>query len=257
MLFQRRQNPMAVFWIVMSVFFGGIGLVAFASSVGRQNRDGFTAGMIFVGAAAAMVVYVVLRSRRVLRCYEFGVVTTGWLGQRALRFDQMAVLTFGATRMRAEGIPIGTTFRIRLEPEAGADAKPIAFTGALRKNDTEIETLREMASRAIAQRMGRELVAKGRAGWTRRLALVAQGIEHQPLGFFGRKPPTVLRYEEIANLDIKDGFFSVWRHGRKLAAIRTNVSEPNFFPGFHLLLTIFEQKRKLAADGSQRGSSEN
>lgn len=247
MLFQRRQNPMAAFWIVMCLLFGGIGVVAFGSSVGGRNRDGITAGAIFTGVAAAIVLYVVIRSRRVLRCYESGVSVAGWFGRCSLRFDEIAVLTFGATKLRAEGIPIGTTFRIRLEPEKGAGARPITFGGALRKHDAQIETLRELAAQAVAHRMGRQLVATGRAPWTKHLALVAEGIEYRPLGFFARKPPAVLRYEEIANLDIADGWFSAWRHGRKRAVIRANVSEPNFFAGYHLLVTVFEQKRKLAA----------
>jgi hypothetical protein len=249
MLFQRRQNPMAVFWIVISVLFGGIGVAAFVGGAGNPKSGGTSAGFLFTGVAAAIALYVAIRSRRVLRCYELGVSVTGWLGQRSLRFDHVAVLTFSATKMRAEGIPIGTTFRIRLEPERGSDSRPITFSGALRKHDDQIETLRELASQSIANRMGRQLVTTGRAAWTRHLALVAQGIEYRPLGFLARKPAIVLPYEEISNVHIGDGFFTVQRQGRKRPVIRANVSEPNFFPGYRLLVTVFEQKRKLAAAG--------
>ena len=98
--------------------------------------------------------------------------------------------------------------------------------------------------------MGRQLIADGRAAWTRSLNLVAQGIECRPSGLFGRKPPTVLPCEEIARMDTQDGWFSVLRRGRTLAQIRVRVSEPNFFPGYHLLLTLMEQKRKLATGRS-------
>lgn len=148
--------------------------------------------------------------------------------------------------MRAEGIPIGTAFRIRMEPDVGAGARSIQFSGSLRKHDTEIETLREMASQAIARRMARQLIADGRVAWTQHLSLVAEGIEHRPKGFFGRKSPTLLPWGEITNLDVRDGWFAVWQRGRKLAVIRTSVSQPNFFPGHRLLLTLLEQKRKLS-----------
>src|SRR3990167_9497655 len=80
MLFQRRQNPMAVFWIVMSILFGGIGLAALAGGVSNPKSGGLFASVLFLGMAATIVLYVVVRSRRVLRCHEFGVGSTGWFG---------------------------------------------------------------------------------------------------------------------------------------------------------------------------------
>jgi hypothetical protein len=241
---------MVLFMIAISIFFLAITIFAVAESVRNRCPEALAFSAIFVGLAVAVAGYVGVRSGRVLRCHEFGVSIAGWVGRRALRFDQLAVLTFSATKMRVEGIPVGTTFRLRLEPDAGADARAISFSGTLRKNDAQIETLRDLASRAIAQRMGRQLIASGRASWTRHLGLAAQGIEYRPLGFFGRKPPAVLPYDDVSNVHIHEGFFSVWRHGRKRAVIRASVSEPNFFPGYRLLLTVFEQRRKLAASGA-------
>jgi hypothetical protein len=98
--------------------------------------------------------------------------------------------------------------------------------------------------------MGRQLVTAGRAAWTRHLALLAQGIEYRRFGFLGPKPPIVLPYDEISNVHISDGFFTVHRQDRKWPVIRANVSEPNFLPGYRLLVTVFEQKRKLTAAGA-------
>jgi len=249
-LFKRGQNAIVVFvMIVASLFFLGITLFAVAESIRNRSPEALVFSTVFVCLAAAVMLYVFVRSSGVLRCHEFGVSVSGWLSQRGLRFDRAAAFTFRTVQVNFHGIPLGTTFRLCLEPESGAGRKPIVFSGSLRKNDPEMDMLRDLASRAVAQRMGRELIAGGRVAWTRQLDLLAQGIEHRSLGLFGRKPPAVLPYEQIARIDIRDGFFSVWRRGRKRAAISGSSSQANFFPGHRLLLTILEQKRKIAAGG--------
>ena len=252
LLFTRRQNPGFGLLLTMCLVLGGIGVLAITESAHARQADGIWVGVILIGLAAAIATYIFIRSRKVLRCHERGVSMSGWGGDYALRFDAAATMKFRIVRIVVHGIPVATTFRLELEPQSGAEARSIAFSGTLKKNDPDLDLLRDLAARAIAVRMSRALNADGRVAWTRHLAFQTEGIEYRPVGFFGRKRPVLLPYDEIANTAVADGMFSLSQRGRKRAVVCSKMSEPNFFPGYKLLLTILEHKHKLVAGGDTK-----
>jgi len=243
LVFKRWQDSSFRLCVAFVLLFGGIGIFALIQGLTTRDSGGFVAACLFLGIAALVLAIVVVRARKVLRCHENGVWVSTWLRERGLRFDQTASFTYSATKLYVEGIPIGTSFKLQFVPDPESGAKPISFSGRLRKRDAQIEGLIDTVSQAVARRLARVFVSGAPVAWTRNLTLRAEGIEYRPAGFVKRKPPEILPYEAIADMKVQEAVFSLWRWGQKRPLLREPTTQPNFFPGLRLLTTILEKKR--------------
>ena len=73
------------------------------------------------------------------------------------------------------------------------------------------------------------------------MTLQPDGIEFVPQGFLGRKERQFLPYGDIAGFEVKEGVFHLFAAGQSKPIMREQTSQPNFYPGFFLLSSMFEQ----------------
>jgi hypothetical protein len=199
--------------------------------------------MILVGvgalvAAVAFGVGALHTQRMAFRCHEYGVYQSGLMGERQLRYLEVACFSYAATRHFVNGSYTGTSFALSFEPVVEKSGQRIAYRTQLPNADDELDNLRDHISKVIAGRMARELNAGQPVAWTPNLRFVPEGLEYRPSGFFGRKEPFILPYREIANFELQQGMFHVWKPGATKSVVQEPVSQPNFFPGFFLLLSM-------------------
>jgi hypothetical protein len=195
-------------------------------------------GLGALAGAVACGVGALHTHRMAFRCHEYGVHQSGLTGTRQLRYLEVASFSYAATRHFVNGSYTGTSFALSFDPVAERAGQRIAYRTQLPNSDDELDNLRDHISKVIAGRMARELNAGQPVAWTPNLRFVPEGLEFRPSGFFGRKEPFVLPYHEIANFELQQGVFHVWKRGGTKSVVQEPVSQPNFFPGFFLLLSM-------------------
>lgn len=230
-LFERGSmpNPKQMLLIpVGGLFILGAVLLYLADSTGWA---------IASGAAGAIACFAGVPPK-LFRCHEWGVREVRLSGERVLRYGDMAHFTYGATRRFVNGAYQGTDFTLTFGPKPGA-GEPIAYSTTLQGFDQELEIIQEHISGVIAGHMANDLAEDRPVQWTPNLRLLPDGIEHTPSGILGRKAPVTIPFGDVANFELDQGVFHLWTRDNEKSVIQENVSEPNFFPGFHLLQRVF------------------
>jgi hypothetical protein len=231
-----------VFLFVAAVVAAGGGVEALAWAAGALTLAGCFLGGSFYSL------------RTIFRCHQFGVYKRGLFGERSLRYADVAVFSYSAVRHFHNGAYTGTIFRLGFEPVPERASHRITHSVTLPHADQELEGLRDQVSRMIAARMSRQLAAQEPVRWTPHLRFVPDGIEYRPAGFFGRREPVVVPFREIYSYQIHQGTFFLWVRGQKKALVREAMTQPNFFPGFYLLMGMVPLAQPGTAGAAQSGS---
>jgi hypothetical protein len=186
------------------------------------------------GAVASFVGALQVRCAR-FRCHQYGVYKAGLLGERSLRYTDVASFSYSAVRHFHNGAYTGTRFHLGFEPIPGQGNNPIRHSVMLPHADQELDNLRDQVARMIAARMTQQLGTSERVPWTNSLTLLRDGIEYQPRGLFGRKEPLFIPFKDIQSYQIHKGTFYLWMRGRPKPVAQEAMTRANFFPGFYVL----------------------
>lgn len=238
-IFERAPNQssviaLAVLAVVALVI--GVGL-CFGGLAGQMNLLLFGGACVLI--AAALGVAALHTQRTTFRCHEYGVYQSGLMGSRQLRYLEVASFSYAATRHFVNGAYTGTAFALGFEPIPEKRGQGIQYSTQLPNSDDELDNLRNHISKVIAGRMARELREGSAVRWTPNLRFLPEGLEYTPAGFFGRKDPTVIPYNQISNFELQQGVFHVWTPGKTKSVVQEPVSQANFFPGFYVLIAMF------------------
>jgi len=242
-IFERRATRNVILaWDLVGIL--ALGVTVVLSIIFAEEKKSIGAGLACgaAGVAVSLLIGLVgLNFRRgAFRCHEWGVFKSGLLGERSLRYADVAAFTYGATRVFVNGAYTGTNFVLKFEPAPASAASPIAYTASLPHADQELENLRDHIARVIATRMLQRLRAGEPVRWTAQLRFLPdEGIEYQASGLLGRKALVVIPNNEIATWNIEKGRFFMWAKGQKKPVIKESAASPNFFPGFFLVVTMF------------------
>ncbi|MHC5053945.1 MAG: hypothetical protein ACYTKD_04430 [Planctomycetota bacterium] len=231
-LFERGSapDPKGLLFIPVGLLFIiGAVLLFYAESTGW--------GVVF-GIAGAIAVFAGWPSK-LFRCHEWGVREVRLKGERVIRYGDMDSFTYSATRRFMNGAYQGTDFKLTFGPKPGA-GEAIIHSTTLQGFDQELEIIQEHISKVIASHMVSDLAEDRPVQWTPNLRFLPDGVEYTPSGILGKKAPVTIPFEDVANFELDQGVFHLWVHDKDKSVIQENVSEPNFFPGFHLLQRIFE-----------------
>ncbi|MCR4414753.1 MAG: hypothetical protein NUV77_20240 [Thermoguttaceae bacterium] len=229
-LFERRKHTPRVLLIVLAV----LGLILGTILLARRDLRGV--GVVAVGLAVAAGVGVFFAPASVFQCREQGVRQSGLFGAKEVRFDQTQSFTYHAVRMFINGVYSGTSFTLRFQSPAAS----ITYVAQLKNVDDDLEQLRDHVSRVIAARMAGELAQGKPVAWTPNLMFLPEGLSYRPSGFFGRKEPQVLPYNRVRSFDFEKGTFRLWSVDSASPVVQESASAANFFPGFFLLVSMFE-----------------
>lgn len=176
----------------------------------------------------------------VFQCRERGVRKAGLFGQQELRWVDVGTFTYSATRHYHNGVYVGTQVSLNFVPVAEVKAPKIGYSTTIMNEDSSLEELRNFIAKAIAARMGARLSAGESVPWTKNLTFTPEGIQFRPQGFIGRKEVQLLSYADCSGHNMEQGVFYLFRRGEKKAVMNEQVSAPNFFPGYFLLLLMQE-----------------
>lgn len=239
-LFERRSKKVTivVLWCCVALFLllGGTLIV-----LGLSDEWGVVVmGIVFVLLGLMMVLPAIGAQTTLFRCMEYGVSLLHWRGERKLRYTEVESFTYQAIRMYQNGVYTGTNLTLRFTPVAGVNEKPIKYHTQLQTGDEELDQLRDHISKVIAARMLGQLVEGQPVVWMDHLRIQKEGLEYRPKGFFGRKETMLIPYETITAFDIDTGVFRVWVQDQKKSVVNEAATQPNFFPGYFVLCTLFQ-----------------
>jgi hypothetical protein len=244
---------------------GGLGRVLFERKPSRTNRIGLwaAAGMLALFGLLALLAAVqgewelalpallmggfmgllgalLLSQAKSFHCHQFGVRKRFFGREQHVRYADVNSFTYQAVRQFVNGVYSHTSVRMVFLANGEQRPHKLVYSAALRNIDAELDQLRDHISQIIASRMRAALAQGERVPWTSRLAFLSDGLEFRPAGLLGRKTAEVVPYGELRTFSMNGGVFQLWRSQRKKAILREEISKPNFFPGFFLLLALIE-----------------
>lgn len=65
-----------------------------------------------------------------------------------------------------------------------------------------------------------------------------------PRGLVSRKDEQLLSFNEITRFNVDEGTFHVWKRDARKSVIQEPTSEPNFYPGYLLLTSMYRAARE-------------
>ena len=239
-IFERDQsirggNLVAGVSLIAVGFMVGLGLVVFG--IMEQNFLGFV-GLAIMGGCVAGVVTLWNRRVNLFRCHAFGVAHTTPRGVTKLAYGSIGRFTYSGIRQYVNGSYTGTTVTMNFEPLEETDAEPIRYSATFQNADDELDNLRDFISRVIASHMLRRLQSGQTVLWTGRMRFLPDGLELTKSGWFGKGESIHLPYNMIGQYDLTNGVFRISARDQAKWLIDEPVSQPNFFPGFVLLMMI-------------------
>jgi hypothetical protein len=245
-LFQRRPGMGTVVGLAIAGFvvaLVGIGLLLGSSEVGGMIFGGI---MMVAGPCLGIGSYACAKSN--FRCHERGVYQAGMFGEKRLMYTDVASFSYGATRHYHNGVYTGTALALNFDPLPGVEGGSISYTTTVKNDDDDLDELRDFVAGVIANRMRQQLAAGHPVPWTRNMIFRPDGIEYTPSGFFGRKQTSFIPSSQYGGWNMDQGVFYLFHQGTNGAVMSEQVSEPNFYPGFFLLLSLYHSETETAEE---------
>jgi hypothetical protein len=250
-----------IFWLgsLVAVLFmlGGVGAIM-DNKVGRPgDPPKEVLGAAFIIGGLLAIFFMWRLRRRKFCCYERGVRFIRRKKVNELRYDQIGIFTYAATRQYHNGAYVGTSLVMEFIPYSDVDSPKIKFSKTIRNADAEIDDLRDFISNQLAGRMEKRVAAGQPVDW-------ANGIAFHPEGLFCPKIPAgllkkaagTIPYESLEKYDMNNGYFSIYAEGQKKAITSLATSVPNFFPGFFLFMQLAGKKQSAATPFDRPGEPE-
>ncbi len=222
----------------VGLFIGGAAALYFYITGVPNDRPplGLAVGL-HVGAAV-LAAALWFGRQNVLRCHARGVCRVRNGKATEMRYDEVKVFTYSATRHYHNGAYTGTALTMAFESVQG---HKLEYATTVKNADAELDNLREHVGRVVASGMKRRLEAGKVVAWTDRVAFDPDGLDiGGKAGLFGKGDDLFVEWADVADFTLDQGKFALFARGRPKAVYETTVNTPNFFPGFFLILLMRE-----------------
>jgi hypothetical protein len=227
-LFERKGGTRPLMLYLVAVVVILIGVPVLTASIGG--------GLAMLGFAALLIAWGWWAGALLLRCHERGVSRRTRLATTTIRYRDVAMYQYQATRHFVNGAYTGTTIAMEFASRPELGKQKISWSVSARGMDEELENLRDHISKVMASRWLEELKAGKSVDWTANLRLLPDGVEYRPSGFIGRKDWTKASFAELGDTSMEQGIFYLFLKGAEKSCVGENVSAPNFFPGYYVLM---------------------
>jgi hypothetical protein len=249
-IFERKPSRNA--GIALSVF--GVLLLMASAGLGigyLGNPKAVDAEVLLIGALITLglallfffITWYVLRYR--FRCQAFGVSLRTIFGEKSLRFPEVEVFTYSATRHFHNGVYTGTHLSMSFLPFKEAKKPKIVYSTQVKNVDSSLDEMRDQIAGILAGR----LLAAVRAGqtveWTPNLTLEPDGLRYRPAGLLGRKAAEFLPYSLISSQNMHQGTYQIYQRGKPKPIVTEASSARHFFPGYFAFLNLLEDHPEI------------
>ncbi len=240
-IFERNKShtPLTLFvgtLFVVVLFLAGVAALYFYLTEPANNHPPLIFAIIPSVAAAGLAAVLWFGRQNILRCHARGVCRLKNYKATEMRYDEVTTFTYSATRHYHNGAYTGTVLTMQFE---STDGGKLHYTTNVRNADDELDNLREHVSRVVASGMKRRLDAGKVVNWTDRMAFEPDGIAITgKSGLFGKEDDQFVEWADVADVGLEAGKFALFAVGRSKPVYETQVSTPNFFPGFYLILLV-------------------
>ncbi len=204
-------------------------------------RTGVVAGPLCGGVGVVFAVIGILyihltNAGKASYLHERGLRIVDGRGERTLRYQDVAEMTFKAIRHFHNGAYVGTSQEIALRT-AEPGAKPLVFRHTYKEKSglvsgytegTPLNRLCNVLTGMIARRMAADLQRGESVPWTRSMQINNRGVEITDK----KRGWEEVEWERIARVDVSAGIFRLWVEGETKPRVQLPVAEPNFFPGY-------------------------
>jgi hypothetical protein len=220
----------------------------------RQSKVGGLLLMILsiplclVGVGVLLFKYGKAMMGGYFRCHERGVSQRDWRGEKRLLYTDVASFTYGATRMYVNGAYVGTTLSMKFLTEEPDELPPITYSTTVKNADDDLDALRDRIAAVVAQRLLTQYAETGVFQWGPALTVTRTGIRYRKGGFFGKKDPEVLLFENYGTVGIAEGSFQLYAKDNKKPLFSCSISQPNFFPGLFAFLQLVDPGAEPSAE---------
>lgn len=240
-IFERdiSYSPVTMLFVMtfaVLLFLGGLAGLYFHITEPPANRPPLVVAILPHVFAALLAAALWFGRQDILRCHARGVCRVKNGKTTEMRYDEVKVFTYSATRNFHNGSYTGTTLVMQFED---IDGRKLNYTSTIRNADQELESLREHVSRVVAAGWRRRLNAGKKVFWTDRVTFEPDGVAIVgKFGLFGKEDDLFVEWADVADTRLEQGKFTLFASDRSKAVYETTVATPNFFPGFYLILFV-------------------
>ena len=194
--------------------------------------------VILILVFAAIALYVWNAKAYEFRIQQYGISQKNAFGENGFLYTETAKLTYAASAVYVNGVYTGTTYTFTFFPDTHTGKKDLTYTCHMKEMDEELENLRGHVSRVVAGKMAQQFSEENPVQWTDSLRFLPEGLEYTASGWFSKKPPQIIRYQDISSYGIHEGYLHLWLEGAENSSIQETVQKENFFPGYELLVML-------------------
>lgn len=218
----------------------GLAIGAAGGLLIERRPDAWLGYLVSLGGllAALIITLYMVRNRVNVYCFHaFGVSHTTPRGTKKLRYKDCGSFTYTCGYI---GEFSGTVVNLKFEPREEGAGDKIVYTANIRNADDELYNLSESVSRVVAGHMHGRLKDGQPVRWTPSLRFRTDGLEYRKGGWFKEigDVSEVIPFADLGVYEIRNGVFRLAVKGSKKWAVQEQVSQPNFYPGYVLLMMI-------------------
>ena len=230
-------------WLFVLLAFPAIPLFVAGAAGGNPNLMAAGAINFIVSPLTLLLGLALLRAE--FRCHERGVFRRLLLKGRELRFEHVESFKYAATKQYYNGGYVGTALEVVFFPKPGSGKKKLRYSRMVQNADEALDGLRDHITMILMPMLGQTLASTGSLQWMPNLRITHEGFHYRPKGFVSRKKEEqFIGFDDVYAMDVQEGTFHVWTHGKDKSVIRESTSEPNFYPGYLLATQVYSAARR-------------
>ena len=243
-LFEKKP---AATWPPLCVLTGVVAIIIGIGLVIAYAQEPLETPLLFVGIGLMPVgigcfVGAVAMKKMNFRCHERGVYKASLFGDNMLAYKDVATFTYSAVRHYHNGAYVGTHLSLKFDPQPGSGASPISYSTTVQATDDDLDELKDTISGILAENMIQQLATNQIVPWTTNLTFQREGIQYRPAGWVSRGEPQFMKYDDYGGYNVDQGVFYLYLKGQQKPITNEQISAPNFFPGFVMLLRMLHVK---------------
>jgi hypothetical protein len=232
LLFQKKAGRSAL--IILALF--GLGLAGFGAWLLRDGTpDDFRLGIIALVLGPLILAFTLHLAFAHFRVHELGVERRNLLGRRRLRYTEIALFNYSATRMYHNGVYTGTAIAMSFAPAGG---KALSLSSTQRGSDADLDLLRDRVAEMISMRLYDQIKAGSEVPWGKNCRLTREGVRYREKKLFGKGAEAFLAYASGVRESFANGFFNLYDREGKKPVHTIACGEENFYPGYLLFVRL-------------------